>query len=75
MVTNTLSNREQVVLHWATEGKSAWEIGVILSISESTVKFHLGNIYRKLGVSTRAQAVVCGLKQNLCGSLMESSVK
>jgi len=61
----SLTKRERVVLHWATEGKSAWEIGVILSISENTVKFHFGNIYKKLGVRTRAQAVVQAIKTDL----------
>ena len=60
-----LTNREREVLFWACEGKSAWEIGKILSITERTVKFHLTNIYQKLGVRTRAQAVVSAVKLNL----------
>jgi len=65
MQINDLTKRERTVLLWAMEGKSAWEIGVILSISESTVKFHLSNIYRKFGVNTRAQAIVHAVKANV----------
>lgn len=52
-----LTARERETLKWAYEGKTAWEIGVILSISERTVKFHLNNIYKKLNVKNRSQAV------------------
>ena len=65
METGRLTPRESDVLFWATEGKSAWEIAMILDISERTVKFHLSNIYQKMGVSTRAQAVAVAIKQNL----------
>lgn len=65
MEKQTLTNRERDVLCWAAEGKTAWEIGTILSISERTVKFHLSNIYRKMGVSTRAQALVIATKNDL----------
>ena len=64
-MNTTLTRREKDVLTWASEGKSAWEIGVILSISERTVKFHLSNIYRKFEVSTRAQAIVHALRNGL----------
>ena len=60
-----LTERENEVLLWVTEGKTSWEIGRILSISERTVKFHLSNIYRKLGVTSRAQAIVHAIKCNL----------
>lgn len=63
----TLTQRELDVLHWASEGKSAWEIGAILAITERTVKFHLSNIYRKFNVSTRTQAVVYAVRNGLLG--------
>lgn len=65
MDKNTLTKREKDVLCWAAEGKTAWEIGAILSISERTVKFHLSNIYRKLGVHTRAQALMTAIRNDL----------
>jgi LuxR family transcriptional regulator, quorum-sensing system regulator CviR len=52
-----ISQRELEVLHWAKEGKSTWDISNILSISERTVKFHFGNIFRKLDVLNRSQAI------------------
>ena len=65
MKKTLLTTRELDVLAWAAEGKTAWEIGKILSISERTVKFHLSNIYRKLGVTTRAQALVSAIKMDI----------
>ncbi|KPA89050.1 DNA-binding protein with HTH domain [Pseudomonas asplenii] len=53
----TLSEKELEVLKWAKAGKTVWEISVIRNVSEATVKFHLRNIYHKLGVSNRAHAV------------------
>lgn len=52
-----ISLRELEVLQWAKEGKSNWDISHILSISERTVKFHFGNIFRKLDVINRSQAI------------------
>lgn len=52
-----LSARELEVLQWAKDGKSYWETGKILNISERTVKFHLENGYRKLGATNKAQAI------------------
>jgi LuxR family transcriptional activator of conjugal transfer of Ti plasmids len=53
-----LSPRERQCLKWAAEGKSSWDIGVILSISENTVNFHVKNAMRKLGVSRRTVAAI-----------------
>jgi len=55
--SKTLSEKELEVLRWARAGKTVWEISVIRSVSEATVKFHLRNIYHKLGVNNRAHAV------------------
>jgi len=52
-----LSRRESECLSWAAKGKSAWEIGRILSISRRTAAFHLDNAKLKLGVRTIQQAV------------------
>lgn len=61
----TLSDREKEVLGWFKEGKSSWDVGMILGISERTVNFHAANVMRKLGATNRAQAVAvalgCGL--------------
>ena len=52
-----LSERERDCLGFVAQGKSDWEISVILSISQSTVHTHVENAKRKLGARTRAQAV------------------
>jgi len=52
-----LTDRERDALWWVAEGKSDWEISVILSVSETTVRFHVDNARRKLGAVNRAQAV------------------
>jgi DNA-binding NarL/FixJ family response regulator len=53
----TLTIREQEVLHQLAQGQSNREISESLVVSEDTVKTHLRKTYRKLGVSTRAEAV------------------
>jgi len=52
------SPREMEVLEWAARGKTNIQIGLILDISPRTVTKHLGNIYMKLGVESRTEAVV-----------------
>ncbi len=52
-----LTERERDSLAWVAEGKSDWEIAVILGLSESTVRFHVDNGRKKLGAVNRAQAV------------------
>ncbi|XIA67552.1 autoinducer binding domain-containing protein [Bradyrhizobium sp. TZ2] len=61
----TLSEREKDCLRWVAEGKSSWEIGVILKISDNTVNFHLKNVQRKLGTTNRTQAIVMAIRHNL----------
>ena len=50
-----LSKKELEVLRWATQGKTVWEISVIRAISPATVKFHLSNIYAKLGIGSQSE--------------------
>lgn len=63
--TQALSPREQEVLTHLARGLSNKEIGKKLYVSETTAKFHVGNILRKLGVSSRAEAVYEASKLNL----------
>ncbi|WP_299620374.1 LuxR family transcriptional regulator [Pelagibius sp.] len=53
-----LTDRERDCLRWTARGKTAWEVGQILAISEETVLFHLKNTMRKLGVFSKHHAVV-----------------
>jgi DNA-binding NarL/FixJ family response regulator len=57
-----LSAREMEVLRIVSTGASNRNIAEALGISTSTVKIHLSNIYKKLGVSARTQAVVYTLR-------------
>ena len=54
----SLSPREREILALISEGLGNAAIGARLSISEKTVRNHISNVYDKLGVWTRAQAVV-----------------
>lgn len=53
---NALTDREETVLELVAEGKSNAQISVELGLSENTIKFHLKNIYSKLGVTNRTEA-------------------
>lgn len=57
-----LTNREREILLWASEGKSDSTISDILGISYSTVRFHLNNIYFKLGANERIFAVTKAIR-------------
>lgn len=60
-----LSDREREVLRMVAAGYTSGEIGVRLDISMQTVNAHVRNIYRKLRVRTRAQAVSCATERGL----------
>ncbi|WP_085044053.1 LuxR family transcriptional regulator [Ensifer aridi] len=53
-----LSFREKECVLWVARGKSSWDIGVIMKISENTVNFHVKNVMRKLGTSSRTVAAI-----------------
>lgn len=60
-----LTSRELETLRWTMEGKTAWEVGRILSISELTAVRHLNNATHKLGCVNKHQAVVKALRLGL----------
>jgi len=65
MATEQLTQREQGVLEQIVRGKSNKEIGVILEISEATVKTHINNLLGKLGVEDRTQAATAAIQRGL----------
>jgi NarL family two-component system response regulator LiaR len=63
--SDTLTERELEVLRLVARGQTNKQIGVALQISDRTVQNHLANIYAKLGVASRTEAVTVGLQRNL----------
>ncbi|MFE0523986.1 response regulator [Streptomyces sp. NPDC058954] len=63
----SLSAREREILAQLARGLGNREIARALFISEATVKTHLGRIYGKLGVETRAGAVAVAKERRLLG--------
>jgi LuxR family quorum-sensing transcriptional regulator LasR len=53
-----LSERERECLKWHAAGKTSWEIGRILNVTEACVNFHFSNIRVKFNVSRRHEAVL-----------------
>jgi len=58
-----LTGREQEVLDLMAQGMENAEIAAALVIAGRTVKFHVGNIYAKLGVTSRTAAVVEAIRR------------
>ena len=60
-----LTPREVESLRWTMEGKTAWEVGNILGISERTAVLHVNNAMHKLGCVNKHQAVLKALRLGL----------
>jgi len=60
-----LTPREIEVLKWTADGKTAADIGAILSISVPTVNFHIKNVVHKMGAANKTAAVVQALLSGL----------
>lgn len=70
-----LTEREAEVLKYLCDGLNYKTIAQTLFISESTVKTHINNIFTKLQVNDRTQAVLYALKHDLEGLMRETLVK
>lgn len=62
---NSLTRREKDVLLLVTQGENNKAIADKLVVSEITVKSHLNNIFKKLNVTNRTQAVLVAMQMNL----------
>lgn len=64
-LADALTERESTVLGLAAKGLSNKMIAQELSLSDRTVQVHLSNIFGKLGVGSRTEAVITGLRRGL----------
>lgn len=60
-----LTPREKEVLHVIVQGKTNQEAGLMLGISDRTIEKHLESIFAKLGVSSRVEAAVLAVREEL----------
>lgn len=60
-----LTPREKEILLWAAEGKSDSVIAEIIGVSYSAVRFHMNNIFAKIGVNDRTLAVAKAIRLGL----------
>jgi DNA-binding NarL/FixJ family response regulator len=67
-----LSDREVTILKELASGRSNKQIAKQLWLAEQTIKFHLTNIYRKLGVSSRTEAVRSAYERGIVSNPMLS---
>ena len=58
-----LTGRQREALQWTAAGKTAWEVGAIMRITEDTVNRHLAAARQTLGASTNAHAVALAIRQ------------
>ncbi|ADZ68947.1 LuxR family transcriptional regulator [Polymorphum gilvum SL003B-26A1] len=61
----SLSPRERECLIWLANGKTRWEISLILGISEETVKYHFKNIRAKFGTYSRHEIIIQAVRLGL----------
>lgn len=60
-----LTPKERECLKWTAVGKTSWEIAGIFRCSEAVVNFHMSNIRRKMGLSSRRAAAVKAVRLGL----------
>ncbi len=60
-----LTSRERQILGYIATGESNKQIARILDVAENTVKVHVQNILKKLGVNSRVQAAVIAVRLNI----------
>jgi LuxR family transcriptional regulator, quorum-sensing system regulator BjaR1 len=60
-----LTARQREVMAWSASGKSAWEIGAIIGVTQRTVEEHIATACRKLGATNRTHAVAVSIREGL----------
>ncbi len=64
-VRTLFTPRQVEVLGWIAKGKTDWQTGQILLISQKTVNYHVEQVKQKLRVATRTQAVLAAVQHGL----------
>lgn len=70
----SLSPREREVLYWASLGKTGWETGAILGISQKSAEMHAENAKNKLEAANKTHAVAKAISRGLIPDLREVGV-
>ena len=65
LLSTSLAPREAQCLSWTMEGKTAWEVGAIVGLAETTVVSYLRSAMWKLNCTSKHQAVVRALRLGL----------
>jgi len=60
-----LTRKQQEILSWVAEGKTSWEISVIMRCKEETVNYHVKGILRRLCATNKAHAVSKAMRLGL----------
>ena len=74
MTTPRLTGREVQCLEWVSKGKTSWDTGLILGLTERTVNFHLRNACAKLKVYGRQAGVAQALRLGLLNCAPHSTL-
>ncbi|WP_313683579.1 LuxR family transcriptional regulator [Pantoea sp.] len=62
---NALSSREAEILYWCSKGMTYVEVSDVLGLSVSTIKFHMKNVVKKMGVKNAKHAISLGNELNI----------
>ncbi|MCS3607225.1 helix-turn-helix transcriptional regulator [Erwinia rhapontici] len=62
---NIFSHRENEIIYWVSVGKSYQEIAIITGVKLTTVKYHIANAVKKLGVNNAKHAIRLGVEMKL----------
>lgn len=60
-----ITKREKEILDWLRQGKTSWEISIIIGISEHTVNFHIKNSKNKFDAMNRHHLVALAAEKGL----------
>ena len=74
LIAPKLTRRELEILKLVSEGRSNRQVAELLWVTDQTVKFHLANVYRKLGVRSRFDAARWALEHGVLDAVAEETL-